>query len=199
MKKLMIILLVGMLSLGLSGVAFAEEQIVQGNATTAISISPPVGITTGYTFTPNASPAAGQNEKITGGATDTQDVDDLIVNSNTPYHIQINCDTPSVAEADPGKMHRYSDAYVEPAFTLTEPFWWKVSWSEGAGTQTSTYTTVGTSPVTFLTRTDTATEDGGFAAELTYSQPVHFKDPVLASDTYRIVITFTAVSDTATE
>jgi hypothetical protein len=202
MKKLIIVLLVVMLSLGLSGIALAADQTVEGNVTATISITAPDAITA-YGLVADSTPAAGDNTELTGaaGTPNAQDANDLVVTSNTPYHIQINCDTPAVTGATAGYMHKYdATAYVSPAFTLTKPFYWSVTHQDGTTkTVTSAYTLVTATAATIADIDDTATDDDGYATELTYSQPVHFSDPVLSgTNKYRIVITFTAVADSAT-
>jgi len=200
MKKLMIILLVLMLSLGLSGVAFAVtsgDQTVEGNVTATISITAPVAIST-YTLAAAASPASGDNTEYTGAGSGL-DATDVVVISNTPYHIQINCDTPAYGTA--GYMNKYTGvAYVTPAVTLTNPFYWGVNLQEGTTkTTTSDFTQISTTASTIADIDDTATDDDGYQTDIKYSQPVHYSDPVLASDNnYHIVITFTAVADSPT-
>ncbi|HAJ33017.1 MAG TPA: hypothetical protein DCK79_06560 [Candidatus Atribacteria bacterium] len=197
MKKLIIALLVVMLSLGLSGLVYAADQTVEGNVTATISITAPAAISS-YTLAASASPASGENVEKTGTA-DALDANDLKVISNTPYHIQINCDTPTYGTAGYMNKHTGTD-YATPAVTLTDPFYWAVNLQEGTtSTTTSTFTQISTTASTIADIDDTATDDDGYLTEIKYSQPVHFSDPVLSgTNKYRIVVTFTAVADSAT-
>ena len=181
-----------MLSIGLSGVAYAVDpvtQTVEGNITATISITAPDAITS-FALAANASPANTDNENASG---------DLTVISNTPYHIQINCDNPTYGTA--AKMNKYTgSAYVTPAVTLTNFFYWKVASQEGDNnTTTSTSTQISTTASTIAEIDNTATDDNGYITTLTYTQGVHYLDPVLTSgNKYHIVITFTAVADDPT-
>lgn len=191
MKKLMIALLVVMLTLGLSGVAFAAtgDQTVEGNVTATISITAP-GAISAFSLVADASPANTDNENASGN---------LTVISNTPYHIQINSDTPAYGTA--AKMNKYTaSAYVTPAVTLTDFFHWKVATQEGTTkTTTSSPTQISTTASSIAEIDDTATDDDGYITTLTYTQGVHYGDPVLTSgNNYHIVITFTAVADDPT-
>lgn len=191
MKKLIIVLLVVMLSLGLSGVAFAVagDQTVEGNVAATISITAP-GDITAFALAADADPTNTDNENVSG---------DLTVISNTPYHIQINCDTPTYGTA--AKMNKYTGTdYVTPAVTLTDFFHWQVATQEGTtNTTTSSPTQISTTASTIAEIDDTATDDNGYITTLTYTQGVHYGDPVLTSgNNYHIVITFTAVADDPT-
>ena len=97
-------------------------------------------------------------------------------------------------------MNKYTSAdYVTPAVTLTEFFHWKVTAQAGSSTETDSETQISTAASTIAEITDTATDNDGYITVLSYSQGVHYEDPVLASDNkYHIVITFTAVADDPT-
>jgi len=199
MKRLMIILLIGMLSLGLSGVAFAAtDQTVDANVDATITLTAPTAISSwGLTPNPN-SPAAGDNAKDTvGNSANDSTYEGIQVVSNVPYQLTIKCDDAAslATNAKSGYLNAYGTAYTSPAIVLTKPFYFMYKQSDGTiSSGASTYTEVTTTDQTVVYITDAATDDDGYVTTVTYSQPVHSGDERLKTDTYHILITYTATS-----
>ena len=95
MKKLMIILLVGMLSLGLSGIVYA----VGGDEKVDITIATAVGITTAGAAFSDADAAAG------GDWTDNSN--SIVINANCPYDVTVKFSS----DAEPA-TETTADAYM---------------------------------------------------------------------------------------
>ena len=93
MKKLMIILLVGMLTLGLSGVVYAVEQ------TATVTITTSVGIT--------VDPTALTGTGVTAGATWTDVSKTIEISANCPYDVKVKFSS----TAEPGD-ETTADAYM---------------------------------------------------------------------------------------
>ena len=179
MKKLMIILLIGMLSLGLSGVAFAADgsQVVGATIDTAVAINTLDDVT---------------SWALTNGTDDTYQFL-VTVDANCPYSLTVK----SAADArmtgnDTAETDLANDFELKYDSTVTDH---SVT-SPGTTLSLSTVTTSGgTAPVLFAALE--APADGQDAIGVGFSQLTEYGDPAYEATTqitYSITLTWTAAT-----
>ena len=166
MKKLMIILLVGMLTLGLSGVAFADptdDQLINGEITTAVAI--------------NTAAADLTSETLTAGVTWTDGTCFILIDANCPYDLDVRVSTveePTGETTVDNKMTANNSAFTD----LGAEF--QIKYDGGATSNDDTIsslTNITTSGDTFVSCPENPA-GGDDQLEILYSQVIAaFTDP----------------------
>jgi len=189
MKKLMIILLIGILTLGLSGVVYANDQTIQVTVATAVSITTP--------------PSALEGTAITAAGDWTDVTKTIVIGANCPYNVVVkltNTAYPSGETTPDVCMTATTDPYTD----LGEAF--ALGYYATGGTATSTDATMSdntpitSSDVTFVS-CPTDVEDGSDTLGIKYTQTITMSDPSYHTTgtqlIYQIKLTWTASADVA--
>lgn len=187
MKKLIIILLVGMLSLGLSGVVYADDQTIQVTIGTAVSITTP--------------PSALSDADITSAGDWTDSTKTIVIGANCPYDVVVKF-TGSAYPSGETTPDVYMTATADPFTDLGEAF--ALGYYSAGGTATSTDATMSdntpitSSDVTFVS-CPTDVEDGSDSLGIKYTQTIAMSDPSYhttgAQLNYQIKLTWTVSAD----
>ena len=188
MKKLMIILLVGMLTLGLAGVVYAAgEQTFDVTIGTAVSIITP--------------PSALTDTNITSSGDWTDVNKTIIIGANCPYNVVVKY-TGSAYPSLETTPDVYMTASTSPYTDLGEAF--ALGYYATGGTATSTdatmadNTAITSSDVTFVS-CPTDVDDGSDTLGIKYTQTIAMSDPSYHTTGtqlhYQIKLTWTASVD----
>jgi hypothetical protein len=187
MKKLMIILLVVMLSLGLSGVVYAGDQTIEVKIDTAVSITAEAGA-----LTDNSITSAGDWTDISKT---------IIIGANCPYNVVVKFASNAYPDGET-TPDVYMTATTSPYTDLGEAF--ALGYNSGTGAATSTDATM--SENTAITSSDvifvscpTDVEDGSDTLGIKYTQTIAMSDPSYHTTgtqlLYQIKLTWTASAD----
>ena len=198
MKKLMIILLIGMLTLGLSGVAFATgEQAIGAEIGGTVSLTVPGAVsawsmtyTAGATTTQDNTRAEDSTTTNSGSSADT---DTVIVDANCPYQLKVKVDSAAYPDT--------ADVYMSNSTTSEDlTIALKLAYSDGRGAVTS----YDLSQMAFNTAADPANPD----TAITTGDQVFFDEPLVPDDgidyigialNQQLVITDPAYTSTGTQ
>jgi len=209
MRKLIIALLVVMLSIGLSGVAFAGEQsqIIEGDVSDSLAISNPADIdkTTGWTDGTGSTDAL---DVGSGSGVNTADPT-FIVQSNAPFHVTIKADDTSSEESgSSGHMNRYTGSNYSTAadceLSLDHALQFEYSsisdldsvYTPSIASQQTALANLTSSNQTILYVTNECTSEAGFQITILFDQEVGYDDPNLPTAySWRLVNTYTASQD----
>ncbi|MBU4227183.1 hypothetical protein KKA86_06125 [bacterium] len=185
MKKLMIILLVGILTLGLSGVVYAGTQEISATIATSVAITTdPVALT-------------GTNITAAGGWEDASKT--IVIAANCPYDVTVmvtNAIHPTGEAAVDVKM----TASVSPYTDLNNAFqlgYWSATGGATSTDATMSYpTAITTGAVTFVS-CPVDPPDGSNTLGIKYKQTITLADPSYeltgaAQLNYQIKLTWTA-------
>ncbi len=197
MKKLMIILLVGMLSLGLSGVAFAgETQDISAKITGSLALTVPNALS-GWVLTFNPAVPGTDESNTTNAITAPTAVGPFAAQivANCPYAVSVQVSQLPADEDLDTKMTSTNAAVVTD---LVNTFQLKYDSDHTAVTSgSSTFTTltdITTGSVTFLTAAE-APDDGYDYMGIQFGQKTNVTDPAYDVNTqinYIIQLTWTA-------
>jgi len=198
MKKLMIILLIGMLSLGLSGIAFAETQNISAQIAGSLTFSVPTVLSNWVlAYDTSTLPATDDNTTNDASAPGSADSHTAKIVSNCPYTLVVKVSEYPTGETVDNKMTTTvttsNDTDLDQALQLM--------YYTGASDVTS-----GSSPV-FTSLADVTTGDQGFLTTtlapddgtdiigIQFNQNTTANDPAYHGGsqlTYQIQLTWTA-------
>ncbi len=202
MKKLMIILLIGMLSLGLSGIAFAaSEQAISAKITSTLTLTVPTALS-GWILAPGTSAEAGGTNTTFDNTTPTA-VSPFAakVETNSPYTLSVE------ASASLPSYENTADVYMTTSYDSTEvdlatnfQLKWNSTGSAGATATTADhFSSLGNVTITTAETFVTATSpplDGTAYVGIEFGQTTVATDPayddVEGQLNYQIQLTWTA-------
>ena len=185
MKKLMIILLVVMLSLGLSGVVYAGDQTLDVTIATSVSIE--------------TDPTALSNSDITSAGDWTDINKTIVIGANCPYDVVVKVASTKYPADEPAVDVKMS-ASISPYTDLGEAFALGYYGSGATSTDATMAdnTAITTGDVIFVS-CPTDVEDGSDTLGIKYTQTIAMSDPSYhtsgAQLTYQIKLTWTASAD----
>ena len=197
MKKLMIILLVLMLSLGLSGIAFATgEQAISAKITGSLALTVP-SILSDWALTFTATDPGNNTINTTNATTVPTAVGPFAAQivANCPYTVSVKVSQLPATEELDTKM---TSTNASTTTDLTDTFQLKYDTDHTAvtsGSSTfSSLTDITTGSVTFLTAAE-APDDGYDYMGIQFGQETNVNDPAYDAQTqinYTIQLTWTA-------
>ena len=185
MKKLMIILLIGMLTLGLSGVVYAGDQIIKAKINTSVTITTDPTELDGTT-------GIGYSEDWT----DTTKT--IVIGANCPYDVVVKFASSAYPSGET-TPDVYMTATASPFTDLGEAF--ALGYTSGATSTDATMsedTPITSSDVTFVS-CPTDVGDGSDTLAIKYTQTITMADPSYHTTgtqlEYQIKLTWTASVD----
>ena len=197
MKKLMIILLIGMLSLGLSGVAFADDQEISAKITGSVALGVPTALS-GWVLTFAAGGGATQNNSTYDDtAPSAADPHAAKIDANCPYNLKVKFSATDFPVGDTADDKMSCQNTTSAAITdLAQVFQLAYYLTGSAVTSTSSTETLWDITSTSQTLVSAGTPDDGIdIVGIQFGQRTTIDDPAYNGSTqlnYQIQLTWTA-------